>query len=99
MSIYGRAINSSLPIDACRRGFSSHPMFHQCDKCDCKTFCEIYPLLQENKNLLEVSDAEFFEQLKTANAQLQENRLQQKNNQPNFVKRFFEKVADFFEKK
>ena len=87
-----------LPIDACRTGNASHPMYHQCDKCDCKSYCEIFPLVQENKKLLDVSDADFFAGLKQANAELQAERLEKlrKKNKSNFFKKFFEKVADFF---
>ena len=95
MSKYGMAINSPLPIEACRRGIATHPMYHRCDKCDCKSFCEIFPLVQENKKLLEVSDAEFYQNLKKANAELEKLR---KKNKPNALKKFFEKVADCFDK-
>jgi len=97
MSKYGMAINSALPIEACRRGIATHPMYHQCDKCDCKSFCEIFPLVQENKNLDEVSDAEYFEMLKKANAELQAEKLRKKN-KPNIFKKFFESVAEVFDK-
>ena len=100
MSKYGMAINSALPIDACRTGITSHPMFRQCDKCDCKSYCEIFPLVQENKNILQESDAEFFEGLKKANQELQAEKLQnlRKKNKPNIFKKFFEFISDTFDK-
>ena len=93
MSGLATARISLLPIDACRTGIASHPMYHQCDKCDCKSYCEIFPLVQENKKLLEVSDADFFAGLKQANAELQAERLQKlhKKNKPSIFKIFLKR--------
>ena len=98
MSGIATARIAKLPIDACRTGISSHPMFHQCDKCDCKSYCEIFPIVQENKKLLEVSDEDFFAGLKQANQELQAERLQKLQNKPNIFKQFFEFISDTFDK-
>lgn len=99
MSGLATARIARLPIDACRTGIASHPMYHKCEKCPCQSYCEIYPIVQENKKLLDISDEEFFAQVKKANEELQAERLQQNSKQTskqNSFKTFFEKVADFF---